>query len=163
MDKKSRILFLVFFIVLAGSVLATYYKYIVIRDYIIEAQINCDQTMEACFISVCDPDNGEECAGNLQEDITYFKILHRNAKNIPICDPEAAGCLASSCQSMEEDCFVTLCDSSVEDAVCSDPDIYLRMHSITEETTKKTTEEKDSLVQTELETEMMDGGNAQGE
>jgi len=143
MDKKSKILFLVFFIVLAGSVLVTYYRYIVIKDYIIEAQINCDPMAEACFVSVCDPENGEECTGNPEEDISYYKILHRNAKYIPLCDPQAADCPVASCQSAEEDCLVTLCDASMEDAVCSDPDIYLREHptrDATEETFQNNSE-----------------------
>jgi hypothetical protein len=40
MDKKSKILFLVFFLVLAGSIFLTYYRYMVVKDYVIETQVS---------------------------------------------------------------------------------------------------------------------------
>lgn len=163
MDKKSKILFLVFSVVLVSSVLATYYRYIVMKDYIIEAQVNCDPMVEACFVLVCDPENGEECTGNPEEDTSYYKILHRNAKYIPLCDPQAADCLVASCQSAEEDCSVTFCDASMEDVVCSDPDTYMQEHSVPEETTEETAEGEGSQVHAESETEMMDGSGAETE
>ena len=96
MDKKSKILFLVFFLVLAGSIFLTYYRYMVVKDYIIETQVSCDPMVESCFIYVCDPENGEECTGDLEQDTSYYKLLHRNAKNIPLCDPAAGEGIACS-------------------------------------------------------------------
>ncbi len=133
------------------------------KDYIIEAQVNCDPMTEACFVLVCDPENGEECTGNLEEDTSYYKILHRNAKYIPLCDPQAADCPVASCQSAEEDCLVTLCDASMEDVVCSDPDTYMQEHSALEETIEETMVGEDSQIHTESETEVMDGDDAEQE
>jgi len=134
MDKRSKILFLVFFLVLAGSIFLTYYRYMVIRDYVIEAQVGCDPMTESCFVYVCDPENGEECTGDPEQDTSYYKLLHRNAKNIPLCDPEEADCLVAVCQPEEADCQVTLCDStSEEDVVCSDPETYRAEHLPEEE------------------------------
>jgi hypothetical protein len=130
MDKKSKILFLVFGLLLAGSLLATYYRYIVVKDYVIEAQVNCDPLTEQCFVVVCDPEMGEECSGNREEDTSYYKILHRNARHIPACNPEAPDCPVTACQVGEEGCFVILCDPSVEGATCSDPETYQREHPV---------------------------------
>ena len=133
MDKKSKILFLVFFLVLAGSIFLTYYRYMVIRDYVIEAQVGCDPMTESCFVYVCDPENGEDCTGNLEQDTSYYKLLHRNAKNIPLCDPTEADCLVAVCLPGEADCQVTLCDpTSEEDVVCSDPEAYQMEHFLRE-------------------------------
>ena len=134
MDKKSKILFLVFFLVLAGSIFLTYYRYMVVRDYIIEAEVSCDPMVESCFVYVCDPESGEECTGDPEQDTSYYKLLHRNAKNIPLCDPEEADCLAAVCQPGEADCQVTLCDSTgAEDVTCSDPETYQMEHPLSEE------------------------------
>ena len=122
MDKKSKILFLVFFLVLAGSIFLTYYRYMVVKDYIIETQVSCDPMVESCFIYVCDPENGEECTGDLEQDTSYYKLLHRNAKNIPLCDPAEADCPVAVCRPGEVDCQVTLCDPAAgEDMACSNP------------------------------------------
>ena len=122
MDKKSKILFLVFFLVLAGSIFLTYYRYMVVKDYVIETQVSCDPMVESCFIYVCDPENGEECTGDLEQDTSYYKLLHRNAKNIPLCDPAEADCPVAVCRPGEVDCQVTLCDPAAGEAMaCSNP------------------------------------------
>ncbi|MBP6975790.1 MAG: hypothetical protein KBB51_03095 [Candidatus Moranbacteria bacterium] len=133
MDKKSKMLFLVFFFILLGVIFLTYYRYMVVRDYVIEAQVSCDPTIEACFVYVCDPENGEECTGDPEQDTSYYKLLHRNARNIPLCDPQEADCPVAMCQPEEIDCRVTFCDSTAgEDAVCSDPETYRIEHSAAE-------------------------------
>ena len=133
MDKKSKILFLVFFLVLAGSIFLTYYRYMIVRDYVIEAQVSCDPMTESCFVYVCDPENGEECTGDSEQDTSYYKLLHRNAKNIPLCDPTEADCLVAVCLPGEADCQVTFCDpTSEEDVVCSDPETYRMEHLLRE-------------------------------
>lgn len=134
MDKGSKIFFLVFFLVLAGSIFLTYYRYMIVRDYVIEAQVGCDPMTESCFVYVCDPESGEECTGDPEQDTSYYKLLHRNAKNIPLCDPTEADCLVAVCLPGEADCQVTLCDpTSEEENMCSDPETYRKEHQLKEE------------------------------
>lgn len=137
MDKKSKIFFLVFFLLIAGSVAATYYRYIVARDYIIEAEADCDPYTEACFTYVCDPEAGEECTGDPVEDTSYYKLIHRNAKNIPLCDPAEEGCEALVCPPDEEGCEIVFCDPAIaeEGMVCTDPAAYALEHPIEEDGT----------------------------
>lgn len=136
-DRKSKILFVILGILIAGSVAATYWRYIMKRDYIIQAQIDCDPEKENCFVWRCDPlslEEGEKCTGNPEEDIWYYKIFYRNAKNIPDCPASPAGrypkdenCAAYQCELDELDCKTTNCDpaSVGEDEECSLPEQYL--------------------------------------
>jgi hypothetical protein len=122
MDKKSKILFIALSVSVALSVFVSYYRIFIAKDYIIEAQTECDPSVEACFVAVCDPVE-EECSENPQEDILYYKILQRKAANIPLCDPKEEGCRALLCEEGEVDCSEILCDSAnaEEEVVCSDP------------------------------------------
>ena len=130
MDKKSKIFFAVFFLLIAVSVAATYYRYIIKRDCIVHAEVDCDPETEACFIWECDPESeeeGEACTGDPDEDIWYYKIIKKNAQNIPLCDPNEEECEELSCEPGEEDCEEILCSEGEleEGEVCSDPETYL--------------------------------------
>ena len=139
MDKKSlpkagqlmagKIFFLVFFLLIAGSVAATYYRIMIKRDYIISAQQECDPTSEACFVSACDPESDEECAALPEKErINYYKTINKNAKNIPVCDPYKNECPKElSCDPGEGECEITLCDANnvPEGEECNDPLKYL--------------------------------------
>jgi hypothetical protein len=131
MDKKSKIFFIVFFLLIAGSIGASYYKFIVKRNYIVEAQADCDPYTKKCFVHVCDSSAGEECTGNPEEDTSYYKLIRRNAQNIPLCDPKEEGCNALACPSGETECEIIFCDPATaeKDGVeCSDPNIYALEH-----------------------------------
>ncbi len=154
MDTKSppkadqswaeKILFIVFALLIAGSVAVSYYKFMVVRDYIIQAEAECDPYTEACFVYVCDPEAGEECTGDPVEDTSYYKLIHRNAKNIPLCDPNDEDCEALTCPEGEEECTITLCDdATAEEAgvTCSDPIAYTLENPIEEEDEEGTEEE----------------------
>jgi hypothetical protein len=132
MDTKSKILLVALLLLIVGSVGTAYYRYMVVRDYVVEMQTDCDPMSEACFIYVCDPEV-EECSGNPEEDTWYYKMFRRNAANIPICDPSEEGCEAYVCAEEEQDCEVILCDETTLaefDAgdACSDPEAYNLEH-----------------------------------
>lgn len=129
MDKKTKIFFLVFFLALALSVLATYYRIVIARDYMIAGQADCDPAVENCFIYECDPEV-EECTGDPEEDVWYYKKVNRKAANIPLCDPSDESCEALVCSEDEEECEEILCsEETVEEGdVCSDPETYISEH-----------------------------------
>jgi hypothetical protein len=130
MDKKNKIFFIVFLLLIIGSVGATYYRTMIKKDYMISAQIDCDPYTEKCFIWECDPTStveGEACTGELENDIWYYQIVERRAYNIPSCDPNDENCEALVCPDGEEDCDVIFCneENKVEQGVeCSDPVQY---------------------------------------
>ena len=130
LDVKSKILFVILGILIVGSVSVTYWRYMVQRDYIIKAQINCDPETENCFIWECDLmslEEGEACTGVPDNDIWYYKIFNRNAKNIPDCDPADENCTAYVCGEGEADGSEELCNAEnvPEGEECSNPEQYL--------------------------------------
>lgn len=143
MDKKSKIFFAVFFLLIVLSVGATYYRYVVAHDYMIQAELDCDPYTESCFVYVCDPEADEECTGDPIEDTSYYKLIDRNAKNIPLCDPADENCTALVCEEGEVDCSYTLCDpeTAEEGEVCNDPVVYTAENPIEEETDEAVDEE----------------------
>lgn len=128
-DRKSKIFFSVFAILIVAAVGVTYWRYMVKRDYTIQAQIDCDPTTENCFIWHCDPKSltpGDECTGVPDNDTWYYKILFRNAKNIPNCDPKDKSCTAYVCSDGEKDCNVEFCtpQNVKKGEECNDPVKY---------------------------------------
>lgn len=133
MDKKSKILFALIGLAIAISVGVTYWRIMIKKDYIISSQVDCDPTIEKCFIWQCDPSlaKGEEdaCTGDPEEDSWYYKIANRKAFNIPLCDPEKdETCQPFLCEEGEKDCQETLCDETnvAEGESCNDPEEYIK-------------------------------------
>jgi hypothetical protein len=112
MDKKSKILLGVLGVFITLSVSATFYKTVILQDFIVYNQIDCDPSSESCFVWVCDPalDGEDACTGNPEEDTWYFKIAYRNAMNVPECAPEDGDCSPFQCPTEGEDgCEEVLC------------------------------------------------------
>lgn len=130
LDRKSKILFIILGLLIIGSIVATYWRYMVQRDYIIQSQIDCDPETQNCFIWQCDPmslEEGEACTGVPDNDIWYYKNFSRNAMNIPDCDPKDENCAAYICEEGEKDCAEELCalENVPEGKECNDPEQYL--------------------------------------
>ncbi|HRY82871.1 MAG TPA: hypothetical protein P5232_04215 [Candidatus Moranbacteria bacterium] len=134
MDKKSKIFFAVLFLLIAGSVALTYWRIMIKKDYVVEAQTDCDPETQKCFIWECDPAStveGEACTGDEENDIWYYQIARRNASLIPLCDPDKdENCLPMDCDpSTENDCEIIFCndENKIEQEVeCNDPEEYLK-------------------------------------
>lgn len=167
MDKKSKILLLTFLVLVIVVVAFTYYKYMVKRDYIIEAQADCDPYAEACFIWQCDPKSSEEgppdgeaseaCTGDPEEDIWYYQIVRRNAMNIPPCDPNDENCDALTCDpALEKDCEIILCDEETaveQETKCNDPAEYIMNNPPEEEEECDPEEDEECVIEEEDEEE----------
>ena len=135
MDKKSKILLWVFFLLIVGSVSVTFWRIVIKKDYIIEAQADCDPTMEKCFVAHCDPATETTCTGDEEKDTTYFKKVKRVAANIPLCDPADESCKPLVCGEREKDCEVAFCDEQTKgkDDECNDPEQYNVDHPAVDE------------------------------
>jgi hypothetical protein len=127
----ERILTWTFFLVIIAVVIITFFKYFVFRDYIIQAEADCDPYTEECFIWKCDPKttSGEEkCTGDPEKDIWFYKLVKKKAYLIPDCDPDKdENCNALSCEGIDkENCEEILCnDKTKEEGIeCNDPVAY---------------------------------------
>ena len=167
-DKKSKILLLVFILFILGSVAATYYRIFVKKDYIISAEMDCDPLEENCFVWECDPESnkeGEACTGNPEEDVWYYKIIHRKAFNIPLCDPNNEDCEALVCPEGEADCEEIQCTEETKggEDICTNPLQYVSDHpeALEDEEEMECDEELDDCdvpqSETDLEEETEDG------
>lgn len=128
MDKKSKMFLWVFSALIFGSVLISFYRYVLLKDYQIFAHIDCIPTKEACFVWKCDPkaaqDDENACSGNLSQDMRFYKKIQKNAGSIPLCEEGAPGCPPLSCIQNERNCTVTYCneDTLEEGEACSSPE-----------------------------------------
>ena len=126
MDKKSKIFFIILGLLIAGSVGATYYRIIIKKDYIVEAQIDCDPAINSCFVWECDPESdvdGEKCTGDESVDIWYYSIVKRSASRIPLCNQEDPNCEALICEENEPECENIYCNNETKEeqgVECSD-------------------------------------------
>ena len=123
MDKKSKIFFAVFALMIAGSVAVTYWRIVVKRNYLVLAETACDPETETCFVYECDPEEGE-CTGDPEEDTSYYAKIKKKAFNFPEC--ENGECPDPVCEEGESDCEVILCDEENKEEweSCNDPEEY---------------------------------------
>ncbi len=110
MDLRSKIVIVLFFVLLVAAAIWKYQVYFVERDYLIYNQIACDPTEESCFAYLCEEDD-EEC------DDTPYKKIEKYASNIAVCDEYAReDCPELTCEESEFGCIVTACsEDTLED------------------------------------------------
>jgi hypothetical protein len=122
MDKKSKIFFSVFFLIIFVVTGISFYKFYVLKDYYIRLETDCDPAVEKCFIYECDPADDSECPENVDERISYYKLIEKKASDLPLCDATDPSCPPVSCQA-GEDCREILCDeeTKAEEEKCSGP------------------------------------------
>lgn len=110
MTKKVNIFlgFITVSILLAIS--ASYYKYIILQDYVVVMRVDCNPEYESCFIVECDSES-EECPDDATRVIEYYKILYRNAHNVSLCEIGENQCSAFICNEGEIGCGEVFCSS----------------------------------------------------
>jgi len=125
----GKILLGVLFLLIIGSVGVTYWRIVIKKDYVIDAQADCDPTGDKCFIWKCDPnatDESEKCTGDPDKDTWYYQKASRKAAKVPTCDSNDENCKPWQCGENEADCSVTFCTDATKkaDDTCSDPVQY---------------------------------------
>lgn len=151
-SKSSKIFFIIFGLLIIGSVFVTYYRTVIAKNYLIEAQTDCDPYAQKCFVWECDPASdvdGEKCTGDPEKDIWYYNLVERNASRIPLCDPADENCKALVCGDNEPDCQYIFCDDQTkvaQEVECSDPVEYTKENPPEEESSsdEATCEEGDT-------------------
>lgn len=127
----GKILLWVLALLILGSVGVTYWRIMIKKDYVVEAQVDCDPYEKNCFVWECDPNSiveGEACTGDPENDIWYYAVAKRTAAKVPLCDPATDDtCDPWTCEEGEKDCSETLCDETTkveQEAECNDPVQY---------------------------------------
>ena len=132
MNRKSKILLWIFILLILLSVSATFYKTVILQDFVVYNEIDCDPSSENCFVWTCNPviDGADACTRNPDDDTWYYKIAYRNAQNINLCNSEEnETCDPYACTEFENDCMQITCSNEAlieyeRDGKCSGPDYY---------------------------------------
>lgn len=102
MHFKENILLYTLIPLLILTVAATYYRFMVLHDYTVAYEGECDPHESSCFVE-CEDD---ECLNKY-----YFTKIQRNASALlAICGESIVGCDDSNvCAVGEKECSVTFC------------------------------------------------------
>jgi hypothetical protein len=111
MDRKSKILTILFFLLLIVTVFFTIYKYGVKNDYLIYGFSPCDPQVESCFYYPCE-EGDDTCNSN---EIEYYKKVEKKAPSIELCDTEDERCNPLNCDLGEKDCTEFFCSDDLLD------------------------------------------------
>lgn len=118
MDKKTKILIILFLATIFAALLFSYKKYFLEKAYLISAEIPCDPSQDVCYIGYCDTET-EEC----EDEIFYYKRIEGMADTLPDCDPNYDDCPLLWCgEKGNNTCTVIPCDSEAE---CSLPENFV--------------------------------------
>lgn len=124
MNKDSKMLISIFFGLIVVSAFLAFYKFVVLEDYFIKVETDCDIETESCFISRCDPAEDETCPADPEEQVSYYKFVKKKAGKIAFCNGGEGDCPPPICEP-DEECKVIICNpDTVEDGVeCHHPKI----------------------------------------
>lgn len=158
--NASKILTIVFVVLILGSVGVAYYRYMVQKDFLVKYETPCEPSEEACFVYECDA-SADECTGNPEEDTTYYSLMYRKAFNIPECDAEVEGDCddAYICPDGEEGCSAVTCDeetATAEEVTCSDPKDFPVEEEVSEEMTEEIPVEEETAEAPVPETQLLE-------
>lgn len=127
-SSRSKWFFWVFFVAVALSIFATFYRIFIVRDYFVDVETVCSPETEACFArDVCDTEDGSCGEDDTPLETSYYKTVERKAFAFPkACvsgSLDSPACADLSCQPGEAECTETFCsDETVpEGEICVGP------------------------------------------
>jgi hypothetical protein len=90
------------------TVIASFYRFIILNDYLVSYEGGCDPTTESCFIG-CE---NEECTEEY-----FYSIIERHAVKInTLCGDDISECDdAYECPVESSSCFITYCNDSEDE------------------------------------------------
>lgn len=89
---------------------ASYVRFMVLEDYLVSYEVDCNPVTQSCFIG-CDD---EECTATYPFYIVEKKASElekqcgvdiSNCENARACIPEDSACSVTTCDSSNEDCY----------------------------------------------------------
>ena len=107
--KINVALILVFLALLVVAIAASYYKYVVLRDFESVFYIPCEEEEEGCFVNTYDCEEGMDLA-----DCGYiYKALIVNQGLLDAsCTPDDGECLAEVCTNAPDQCKTVYCEDT---------------------------------------------------
>lgn len=98
------LVFLLLFILLVGS---SFYRFVILKDYTVFYETDCDVTIESCFAS---------CTKDQCSDGYNFKKISRNASTLfKLCGSNIKNCdAAKTCAQNDSTCSIVYCQKAVD-------------------------------------------------
>ena len=98
------------------AVISSFYRYVVLQDFLVSYEIDCDPTTSYCFIGCEDDDCSEEY---------YYQEIERYAPSlIDLCGQNIDECEeAFTCTQDEVECSLVSCDPEDTNYECSEPNL----------------------------------------
>ncbi len=111
MNKGNKILLAIIVLLIIYAIAAAYYRFFITRDYQVVAEISCEPETESCF-----------SYEDEETELYYYKLINKNAANVPVCNPGIDECEELFCEDEEENCEVSYCDieNLEEGEMCDD-------------------------------------------
>ena len=90
---------------------ASYYRFIVMHDYTVGFETDCDPLTESCFVG---------CEDDACTEEYYYSYITRSANTLfEICGPDISTCDgAYACTTEDTDCTIEYCDPGSETDTC---------------------------------------------
>lgn len=110
----------VFCLLVIASFVAVVARVYVRGDYMLSSEVECDPTLESCFVRLCeddcDPEEGQE---------EYYKVRTLSAAYASTCNSAIEECPDRVCSDIPT-CVEILCinDNVPEDEWCNEPQAY---------------------------------------
>ena len=120
MNRNTKIVLIIVGVAIFLSVGTTFYRYYVLRDYLVHAEVACDPQKENCFVRYCTVDDWDPCDFLHVKYTRYYKIVAKLASNIPVCNQNKQQCAPLTCDPLEKNCQVITCTEGYNDDSCSD-------------------------------------------
>lgn len=117
MNYKTGTLFVGMCVIFLVAIYLSFDKYIIRQDYYIQKQAACDPMTKNCFISICNPQEDEECPEDEADRSEYYSLIQKKAYVFSQCEKSQEGC-DTGCQP-GEDCLEITCSPDNGD-VCSE-------------------------------------------
>ena len=99
----GKILLFLNIILLILAVGSSYYRFVVLEDYVVAYEGDCDPDFESCYY---------DCEDDEFNEYYYFSIIERQVKEIKaLCGKDVTECdEAYECQPDVEFCTISFCD-----------------------------------------------------
>lgn len=101
--KGVQILILTIILASLVSASVAFYKFYIVRDYLVFASVSCDSTLYSCFVG--DGDSAPR----------YYEKISKKANMIPVCNGWLDQCPELYCTQGDPNCIVEYCQSDTED------------------------------------------------
>ncbi len=107
--KKHPILYIILPLCVI-AIVASFYRFMVLRDYMVTYEGVCDPATHSCFLACVD----DSCS-----ETYYYSLVQKRSQDVMAqCGPDITDCeLASVCVESDRECSIEYCDSSVDTCV----------------------------------------------